>query len=186
MNRPPNSKTDISAKVETYEGRLRNFIRKRVRSSDDVEDILQEVMFQLVKADSVVQPIVQIEAWLYSVARSKIIDWSRKKKNLSLSELLTDEDDVSDEVSSILFEEASNPEEEYLQSLFWQELEKALSELPKEQSDVFRMNELEGVSFRDIAKQTGVSENTLISRKRYAVLYLRDKLRLLYYELLSS
>mgnify|MGYP001287886627 CR=1 FL=1 len=181
------NKTDLSGKIRIYQERVKNFIRRRVRSAEDVNDIVQEVMFQLAKADFLMQPVERLESWLFTVARNKITDWRRKKKDISLSAYYDDEDDeiLSGEISDILFEDTETPEDEYLQSLVWQELGKALAELPEEQREAFTMTELEGMSFREMAQKTGVPENTLISRKRYAVVFLRKKLRALYSEIIQ-
>lgn len=185
MENPPN-KSGQAKKAESYKNKLRNFISYRVRSKEDVQDILQEVMYQVAKADFLIQPIEQLESWLYSVTRNKIIDWSRKKKPIPVSNLLlyedTDEEEAGDNIEEILFNEASTPEDTYIQGVFWKELNSALSELPKEQSDIYKMTELEGLSFHEISEKTGIAENTLISRKHYAVLFLRKKLRSLYSE----
>lgn len=186
MNQQSN-KSDITGKVETYQDRLRDFIRKRVRSAEDVKDILQEVMYQLAKADYLMQPIEKLESWLYSVTRSKIIDWSRKKKNLLFADVYKEDDNelLPEDLSDILFNEAETPEDKYLQSMVWQQLESALEELPREQRDIFTMTEMEGLSYQKIAKKTGVNENTLISRKRYAILFLRKRLQVFYEEFMS-
>jgi RNA polymerase sigma factor (sigma-70 family) len=180
-------KEHISEIVKNYGNRLKGFIRKRVRSTEDAEDVLQDVFYQLAEADVVMKPIEQISAWLYSVTRNRIIDLYRKKKPDPMSDLLFDdqEEDMISELSELLYDTGSTAETEYLQSLVWVELEKALDELPKEQRMVFELNELKGMSFKEIAKLTGETVNTLISRKRYAVLHLRERLQILYDELLN-
>jgi len=178
-------KRNISDIFKDYQLRLKHFIAKRVDSKEDGEDILQNVFYQLVKADSMLKPIDELTAWLYQVARNQIIDWSRKKKD---SEMPVIRDPDTGEMSFIettseILEQVVSPEKEYIRSLVWTELEAALDELPDEQSDVFRMTELEGISFKEISGSTGIPVNTLISRKRYAVLHLRERLKDLYTDL---
>ena len=190
MNKPaglPVNDPDVTREVEKYQERLKNFIRRRINSSEDVKDILQEVFFQLARADFLTNPIEQLEAWLYAVTRNKITDWKKKKKSLPLPEFCDDDDEAAftTEISNVLFKDAVTPEDEYLRSLVWQELEKALSDMPAEQRKVFKLTELEGMSFKEIAKKTGTPVNTLISRKRYAVLFLRERLRSLYLEIIE-
>ena len=181
-------KLNIPEIIKDYAGRLRGYIRKRVNSIEDAEDVLQEVFYQLAETDRMMKPIDQIAAWLFTVTRYRIVDLYRKKKTEPFSEYTSDyDDDEADEaeLSSLLFDNGSTPETEYLRSLVWTELEKALSELPSNQRDVFEMNELQGISFKEISEMTGDPVNTLISRKRYAVLYLRERLHILYDELLN-
>jgi RNA polymerase sigma factor (sigma-70 family) len=180
-------KQNISEVIKNYGSRLQGFIRKRVRTIEDADDILQEVYFQLADADRLMKPIDQISGWLFTVARNRITDLYRKKKAESLPELLSEDDDdpVFAELRDLIFDNGSNPETEYLRSLVWIELEKALSELPDEQRRIFELTEMQGLSFKEIAKQTGEPVNTLISRKRYAVLHLRERLLLIYNELLN-
>lgn len=142
--------------------------------------------YQLSKIDLIERPIEQISAWLYSVANNQIIDRSRKHKEVEMPYMKTndDEDLFLSEVTSLLLDEDASPETEYLRSLVWEELEAALEELPEEQRKVFELTELEGFSFKEISEATGVAVNTLISRKRYAVLHLRERLDDLYRELL--
>lgn len=179
-------KLNIHEVIRNYESRLQGFIRKRVRTIEDADDILQDVYFQLADADRLMKPIDQMTAWLFAVARNKITDLYRKKKTESLPEYNEDEDDVfGPELSELMFDEGNNPETEYLKSLVWTELDKALEELPEEQRLVFELTEMKGLSFKEISEQTGVSVNTLLSRKRYAVLYLRVSLQELYDELIN-
>ena len=180
-------KLNVTEIIKDYASRLRGFIRKRVNSIEDAEDVLQEVFYQLAETDRLMKPIDQIAAWLYTVAHNRIIDFYRKKKTESLPEYLSDNYDETEvaELSSILFDNGSTPETEYLRSLVWSELEKALSELPQNQREVFEMHELQGISFKEISQKTGEPVNTLISRKRYAVLYLRERLQFLYDELIN-
>jgi RNA polymerase sigma factor (sigma-70 family) len=180
-------KEHISAIVKNYGNRLKGFIRKRVNSIEDAEDILQDVFYQLAEADLLMKPIEQVSAWLYKVARNRITDLYRKKKPEAMSDFLYDDedDDAVTELSELLYDTGSMPETQYLQTLIWEELDKALNELPEEQRMVFELNELKGISFNEIAELTGQTINTLISRKRYAVLHLRERLKTLYNELVN-
>lgn len=171
-----------------YKSQLMGFISKRVLSKEDSEDILQNVFLQLSKADLMENPIEQISAWLYSVARNQIIDKSRKQKEAEMPVIKGgegDDDLLLSDFSDVLLNDNS-PETEYLRAIVWEELDIALNELPLEQREVFEWTELQGLSFKEISETTGIGINTLISRKRYAVLYLREKLRNLYEELLSD
>lgn len=180
-------KHQIAEIFKDYGSRLKGFIRNRVDSTEDAEDILQDVFYQLAQADQMMKPIEQISAWLYTVTRNRITDLYRKKKPEALSEYYSDDEEeaMAAEISELLFDTGNTPETEYLKSLIWEELEKALDELPMEQRMVFEMHELEGISFKEIAQKTGETENTLISRKRYAVLHLRKRLQILYDEFLN-
>lgn len=180
-------KLNISEIIKNYGSRLKGFIRKRVRSNEDADDILQEVYYQLADADQMMKPIDEMASWLFTVARNRITDLYRKKKAVSMSVLTSDNDDdnLPDEITELLFDEGSTPETEYLRSLVWTELDKALGELPEEQRFVFEQTEMKGLSFKEISEQTGEPVNTLILRKRYAVLYLREHLQVLYDELLN-
>lgn len=161
--------------------RLLEFIRRRVRTEEDAEDILQDVFYQLASSYSVTEPIEKITAWLFTVARNRIIDWYRKKRP---DQLPRDEDnpDVPLNLEDILFDPRQNPDRVYARSLVWTELADALDELPEAQREVFVLHELEGKSFREIVDLTGEPLNTLLSRKRYAVLHLRERLQELYDE----
>ncbi|MBV4357907.1 RNA polymerase sigma factor [Pinibacter aurantiacus] len=177
-------KRNITDTINAYSKRLMGFIRKRVDNEADAEDILQDVFYQFVGNT---QPIEQLTAWFFTVTRNKITDKKRKKKPDSVEDIYTSEDGETIAEWTELFSEGNeNPETAYLRSLFWEALDSALKELPKEQRDVFILNELEGVPFKEIAEQTGETVNTLISRKRYAVLHLRDRLGTLKDELLNS
>jgi RNA polymerase sigma factor (sigma-70 family) len=173
--------------IKDYGSRLQGFIRKRVQNSEDADDILQEVYYQLADADRLLKPIDQMAAWLFTVARNRITDLYRKKKTESMPEIFSDTDDegIFTELRNLMFDDGSTPEDDYLRSLVWIELEKALDELPEEQREVFELTEMKGLSFKEISKQSGVTVNTLISRKRYAVLVLRERLQLIYNELLN-
>ena len=175
-------KNSITQVVNNYSKRLLGFIRKRVNNDADAEDILQDVFYQFVGNT---QPIEQLTSWLFTVARNKIIDRSRKHKPDLLEDIFIDNDDEDFSWTDLFFTKDNNPETEYLRNLFWETLNTALNELPEEQRSVFIQNELEGISFKDIATQTGETVNTLLSRKRYAVLHLRKRLQTLKTELLN-
>jgi len=150
------------------QGRLRSFVRKRVADEGDAEDILQDVFFALVEANWLTRPVEQAGAWLFRVARNRIIDFFRKKRPVQFE---------AEGIEDLLPSADAGPEEAYVRSLLWEELEQALAELPEEQRAVFIAHEIEDRSFRELAAETGVSVNTLLSRKRYAVLHLRDRLK---------
>jgi len=177
-------KRNITQVITDYSKRLMGFIRKRVNNEADAEDILQDVFYQFVGNT---QPIEQMTAWLFTVARNKIIDRQRKKKPEALEDVFGEEENEAGGLnwSEFLFDASDNPEKDYLRTLFWEELNNALSELPEEQRQVFILNELEGVPFKEIAERTGETVNTLLSRKRYAVLHLRNRLSVLKDELLN-
>ena len=176
-------KQNITHIINSYSKRLMGFIRQRVASQSDAEDILQDVFYQMIQT---INTIDEIGAWLFAVTRNKITDQQRKLKPDLFSDIYdnkVDEDEI--DWKEILFDNSGNPETEYLRTLFWEELNNSLDELPAKQREVFILNELEGVPFKDIAEQTGETVNTLLSRKRYAVLHLRNKLRVLHDELLN-
>lgn len=177
-------KRNITKVITDYSKRLMGFIRKRVNNEADAEDILQDVFYQFIGNT---QPIEQMTAWLFTVARNKIIDRQRKKRPEALEDVFGEEEgeDGGLNWADLLLDIDENPEKEYLRTLFWEELNNALNELPQEQRQVFILNELEGVPFKDIAEQTGESVNTLLSRKRYAVLHLRNRLSALKDDLLN-
>ena len=176
----------ISDAVERQSSRLRNFIRKRVADPSDVEDILQDVFLELVDAYRLMKPIEQAGAWLFRVARNKIIDRFRKKKPRPLADLpSSSEEDETLSIEGFLPSKDAGPEAAYARNVLLEELEEALDELPEEQRRVFIANEIEGRSFKELAAETGASINTLLSRKRYAVLHLRRRLQAAYEEFLS-
>lgn len=183
-----NQKQDVGTLVTAYKPRLNAFIRKRVSNKEDAEDILQDVFYQLAKVDTAMNPIEQVTAWLYRVARNMIINKQIKKHEEELPSYLNDDGDMLKDISEMLFstQTAPSPETEYLRSLMWVELEDALSELPLEQREVFEKTELDGLSFKEISKETGVAVNTLLSRKHYAILHLRKRLSELYEEIIYS
>lgn len=184
----PEANTDVSAIYVKHSAELKGFISKRVAFQEDAEDILQNVFYQLAKIDLVENPIEQVSSWLYAVARNQIIDRSRKKREAPMPQRKKERDDVEFwvDLTDFLENDDDSPETEYLKTLIWEELELALSELPPEQRAVFELTELEGASFKEIAESTGLPVNTLISRKRYAVLHLRERLSGLYRELIGE
>jgi len=173
----------ISEIVAEQRSRLRNFIRRRVPNPSDAEDIVQEVFYELVEANHLLMPIEHVTGWLFRVARNRIIDLLRKKKPEAFSDAAVEgEGGEMLYIEDLLPSPDAGPEALYVRSLLHEELELALDELPEEQRDVFIAHELEGRSFKKMAAETGVSVNTLLSRKRYAVLHLRERLQDIYDE----
>ena len=173
----------ISKVVKREQLRLRNFIRQRVPDPLDVEDILQDVFYELVEANRLLMPIEHVTGWLFRVARNRITDLFRKKKTESFSDTaIADEDDELLLLEDLLPSPDAGPEALYARNLLLAELELAVDELPEEQREVFVAHELEGRSFKAMAAETGVSVNTLLSRKRYAVRHLRERLQSVYDE----
>jgi RNA polymerase sigma factor (sigma-70 family) len=168
--------------------KLFDYIKRKISNEDDAEDILQDVFYQFWNALRE-GPIEQAGAWLYRVAENKIIDWYRKKKPVSLDAMnefsKTDEDDsILVRLEDSLTDLAELPDELLSRASFWEVLNEALDDLPLEQRQVFEMYEIQGLSFKEIEKATGVPMNTLLSRKHYAVLFLRKRLQELYNEYL--
>ncbi len=178
----------ITTAIAQEQGRLRNFIRKRVADESEVEDILQDVFYELVEAYRLMKPIEQVSAWMFRVARNRIIDLFRKKKPVaSTSDLLA----VAESEEPLLLEDLlpsleAGPDAAYARSVLLDELDAALDELPEEQREVFVAHELEGRSFKELAAETGLSVNTLLTRKHYAVLHLRQRLRAIHDEFLNE
>jgi RNA polymerase sigma factor (sigma-70 family) len=172
----------IAETVRQEQPRLRNFIRKRVADEDDADDVLQDVFYELVEAYRLMKPVEQVGAWLFRVARNRIIDRFRKKK----AEPLVHENVPAQNQEEVLGWEDllpspdGGPEAVYARSILLDELDAALGELPEDQRDVFLAHEVEGRSFKDLAAETGVTVNTLLSRKHYAVLHLRRRLQAIY------
>ena len=173
----------ISEVIAEQRSRLRNFIRRRVPDPSDAEDIVQEVFYELVEANRLLMPIEQVTGWLFRVARNCITDLFRKKKPEAFSDAAVEgEGGEMLHIEDLLPSPDAGPEALYLRNVLHAELELALDELPQEQRDVFVAHELEGRSFKEMAADTGVSVNTLLSRKRYAVLHLREELQSVYDE----
>ena len=172
----------ISEIIAEERSRLRNFIRRRVPNPSDVEDILQEVFYKLVEANRLLMPIDHVTGWLFRVARNRITDLFRKKKAESFSETVENEDGEALRIEDLLPSSEAGPEALYVRNVLLDELELALGELPKEQREVFVAHEIEGRSFKELSAESGVNVNTLLSRKRYAVLHLRERLQSVYDE----
>ncbi|PCE25425.1 RNA polymerase subunit sigma-24 [Paraburkholderia acidicola] len=178
--------SEITATVVRERARLGNFIRQRVRDPGDAEDILQDVFFEFVEAYRLPAPIEQASAWLFHVARNRIIDRFRKKKELPIADMAggSDSDDDSEyRLDLALPSQDAGPEAVYARSVLLKALQNALDELPPEQREVFVAHELDGQSFKELAAASGVGVNTLLARKRYAVLHLRKRLQTVYDEL---
>ena len=176
----------ISDVIAEERSRLRNFIRKRVANDADVEDLLQEVFYELVEANRLLMPIEHVTGWLFRVARNRITDLWRKKRPENLSDAaIEDEDGELLQLEDLLPSPAAGPEALYVRNVLLEELEFALDELPDEQRDVFVAHELEGRSFKELSRESAVSVNTLLSRKRYAVLHLRQRLQSIYDEFMK-
>jgi len=173
----------ISEIVAKERSRLRNFIRRRVPDPSDAEDIVQDVFYKLVEANRLLMPIEHVTGWLFSVARNRITDLFRKKKPQAFSDAaIEDKDGELLQIEYLLPSPEAGPEALYLRHVLLDELEFALDELPGEQREVFVAHELEGRSFKQLSAESGVSVNTLFSRKRYAVLHLRERLQHIYDE----
>jgi RNA polymerase sigma factor (sigma-70 family) len=176
----------ISGIVAAQGSRLRRFIRRHVPAAD-VEDILQEVFAELVEANRLLMPIDHVAAWLFRVARNRITDLWRRKRPLLFSEVPSGEEaDAELRFEDLLPSPDAGPEALLLRRLLVEELERALDELPREQREVFLAHEVEGRSFKELSAASGVSINTLLSRKRYAVLHLRERLKDVYEEFLRK
>jgi RNA polymerase sigma factor (sigma-70 family) len=179
----------ISEAIERDESRLRNFIRRRVPDREDAEDVLQDVFYELVEAYRLMKPVEQVTAWLFGVARNRITDLFRKKTREALRTapavtMMTEDQEVL-QLEELLPSPDAGPDALYARGVLLEEMDAALDELPEEQREVFIAHELMGQSFKEIAAQTGVSVNTLLSRKHYAVLYLRERLQAIHDEFLK-
>ena len=173
--------------VAEERGRLRNFIRRRVPDASDAEDLMQEVFYELVRANRMLMPIEDVTAWLFRVARNRITDLFRRKKPEPFGEIAgTDADGEMLRIEDLLPSRDAGPEAELLRGALTEELEEAIEELPEEQREVFLAHEVEGRSFKELAEESGTSINTLLSRKRYAVLHLRERLQDVYDELMRK
>jgi len=175
--------TDITATVLRERTKLGNFIRRRVHDQGDAEDILQDVFHEFVQAYRLPAPIEQVSAWLFRVARNRIIDRFRKRREQPLANMVDDADDFEYRLDLALPATDAGPEALYARSVLLEALQDALNELPADQRDVFVAHELEGRSFKELASESGVGVNTLLARKRYAVLHLRVRLQAVYDEL---
>lgn len=179
-NRPTRKQdSEITTIVARDHARLRAFIRRRVINQDEAEDILHDVFYELVQAYRLLEPIEQVSAWLFRVARNRIIDRFRKKKEEPLTDLTSEQEDELRLDIALPAPDAS-PEAAYVRTVLLEQLRAALDELPASQREVFVAHELEGRSFKELASESGVGINTLLARKRYAVLHLRARLRPVY------
>ena len=170
----------IAEAFERDEPRLRGFIRKRVLDTEDAEDVLQDVFYELIQAYRMMKPAEQTTAWLFRVARNRIIDLFRRKKTVSLNETVSgagSEDDEGLMLEDLLPSPDAGPEAIYARNVLLEAIDEALEEMPENQREVFVAHELMGRSFKELSEEMGVSVNTLLSRKRYAVLYLRERLQ---------
>ena len=173
----------INDAVELERARLRNFIRKRVADKGDAEDILQDVLYELVQAYRMMKPVEQVGAWLFRVARNRITDLFRKRRPEALrNDRMVAEDGELLPLEDLLPSPDAGPEAVYARNVLLEELDAALDELPEEQREIFIAHELEGYSFKELAAATGLSVNTLLSRKHYAVTHLRHRLQIIYDE----
>jgi RNA polymerase sigma factor (sigma-70 family) len=188
---PIKNQHDTEKLIAKYQPQLKSFIRNRVANREDAEDILQDVLYQLVKTvNSAMNPIEQVSAWLYRVARNTIINHAAKKREEEMPAFRNDdgETEMLEDFSEVLFsnEASPSPETEYMRSLVWTELENALAELPPEQREIYELTEIDGIPVKEIAQTTGIPLNTLLSRKHYAMLHLRKRIKELYYEIIYS
>ncbi|MDR0620241.1 MAG: sigma-70 family RNA polymerase sigma factor [Bacteroidales bacterium] len=183
------SNENLEELIAEYQPGLRSFIRSRINNKEDTDDILQDVFYKFINTvQTALNPIEHASAWLYRVARNTIINHGTKKREVEMpvyTNSENDDDDLISDFSEILFgtDASSSPETEYLRSLVWEELENALAELPPEQRKIYELTEFCDIPVKEISQTTGVPVNTLLSRKHYAILHLRKKLRDLYYEL---
>jgi RNA polymerase sigma factor (sigma-70 family) len=184
LSMPEQEQLNIVQVVRDYGKRLFAFIRNRVRSDADAEDILQDVWYQFSNVVNT-EPIDQLSGWLFKVARNKVTDRFRKQKPQSLTDLEFENEDGEINFRDLLLADYTTPETEHLRAVFWEELFAALDELPEEQRNVFIWNELEDQTFQEIADRTGINIKTLISRKGYAVRHLRKRMETLYREIVE-
>jgi len=185
------TKKNLNALIAEYQPQLKSFIRQRVGNREDAEDILQDVFYQLIRTvNEAMNPIEHVSAWLYRVARNMIINAGVKKREeeLPLYHDEGEEVEMMQDITDVLFGDETtspSPETEYLRRMVWDELETALSELPAEQREVFELTELDGVPVKVIAENMGLTVNTILSRKHYAVVHLRRRLAGLYEDIIS-
>jgi RNA polymerase sigma factor (sigma-70 family) len=177
----------ISEIVAEQRARLRNFIRRRVADPADAEDIVQEVFYELVEANRLLMPIEHVTGWLYRVARNRIIDLFRKKKPERFSDAAVENEDGEIlQVEDLLPSPDAGPEALYMRGVLLDELELAIEALPEEQREVFIAHEIDGRSFKELSAETGIGMSTLLSRKRYAILHLRERLQNIYNEFVKK
>lgn len=178
MERSAVKMPDLGGIIASCQERLRGFIRRRVPRVQDTEDVLQEVLYNFVRVNTLAQPVEQAAAWLYRAARNEIIDQARKKTEVPLADVFDDDEwPEGENIAETLFSVTQNSEDAYLNELFWYELSAALDELPENQRDVFIKTEFDGCSFKQLAEASGTNVNTLLSRKHAAILHLRGRLQ---------
>lgn len=185
----PSQNEQISNIVKKESGRLLDFIRKRIPNEEDAQDVLQDVFYQLTQSYRLMKPIEQVTAWLYTVTRNKITDLFRKKKTVSLDKAFVSKSDENGEellLAELIPQNQETAEAKMANTLIMEMLTDSLDKLPKAQREVFVMHEIDGLSFNEISDQTGIGLNTLLSRKRYAVNFLREELRSLYNEMFHN
>lgn len=188
LNIPMSNQTPMSVTktIRQFGQKLFGFIKSRVKSSEDAEDILQDVWYQLSKLNNIAE-LENISGWIYEVAKNKITDKSRKKSNLSIEDFAFENAEGEFNLKELLLiDDSSNPEMAFFKELFWKEFQIALDELPPNQKEVFLLNEMEDMTLQQIADQNGEKLKTIISRKGYAVKHLRNKLNYLYLELTNN
>jgi RNA polymerase sigma factor (sigma-70 family) len=188
---PVENQHDTEKLIAKYHPQLKSFIRNRVANREDAEDIMQDVFYQLVNTiNTAMHPIEQVSAWLYRVARNTIINHATKKREEKLPAYRNDDDDTEmlEDFSEVLFNDKAfpSPETEYMRSLVWTEMERALAELPPEQQKIYALTEIDDIPVKEIAQTTGVPVNTLLSRKHYAMLHLRKRMKALYEEIIYA
>ena len=181
------SKKSAAEVFVSYRERLMKYIRSRVSLIEDAEDILQDTFYQFARIDSMINPVENIAAWLYRTASNKIIDHYRKKKDLKLPAYHNEDDNNSifDEIADIIYGEETTPETEMFRAMLLDEIEKSIAELPKEQRDVFQMTELLRLSVKEVSEKTNTPLNTVLSRKHYAVKFLRKRLEKIYGDVMA-
>jgi len=167
----------LAEAMEREEPRLRNFIRKRVLDTSDAEDVLQDVFYELIAAYRMMQPVEQVTAWMFRVARNRITDLFRRRKTVSLNEPASADEDSAETLEDLLPAADAGPDALFARGVLLEALEDALDELPAGQREAFLAHEVLGRSFKEMSAETGVSVNTLLARKRYAVLHLRKRLK---------
>jgi RNA polymerase sigma factor (sigma-70 family) len=182
------SKRSISEVFSSYRERLLKFIRSRVRSLEDAEDILQDVFYQLSRMDNLAKSVEQTTAWLYRVTRNRIIDHRKKKKDAALPAYYDEDNEgfIFEEIADIVLESEITPETAYLRSMIFEEIKTALDDLPEEQRTVFEQTEFLGLPVKEIAQKTNTPVNTVLSRKHYAVVFLRKRLKDLYADVMME